>query len=498
MDSLRLLVQHVARAFYEPKYIILMDQLARNQVLKDDDLASRMGLQAKELNKLTAALVNHKLVKIYRRNELKEGAMRAVGRQYFYIDYKHFCDVVKWRVAEMRRLIDKDLRNELDTKGYICPQCNQSYTPLDVDRLVDFVTGIFHCEVCQAELIDNENADNVRGSQDRMQRFNRQMAWIREGLRKSEEMILPAFDVEKYVRENFTEVDKETEDDGLKIAGGRHALDEGIGIVIQTDKDEATKKEEREREAEAKRQQNQMPSWHLKSTISGDLTALGIQQQAREAARLQSQAHILDSLTPTTPKTIDGLPSPADHQQQIPQPGLAGLPPNGMVDVKPVIDTKSDYYDQYYAQLEAGPSQDRSRSGSVGSFDEDIKPSIQELERATSNAAGGMTRSLKRSRSETPLEEGGGDGERGSKFLRASVDPLSRSGSASYPPTTGVNTPDNAENNGGAAAVGMEDDPLVSVNGIQMRYSAVTEDHHELMTPDEYTAYFEVYQLKSG
>jgi hypothetical protein len=47
----------------------------------------------------------------YRRNELKEGAMRAVGRQYFYIDYKHFCDVVKWRVAEMRRLIDKDLRN---------------------------------------------------------------------------------------------------------------------------------------------------------------------------------------------------------------------------------------------------------------------------------------------------------------------------------------------------------------------------------------------------
>lgn len=37
--------------------------------------------------------------------------MRAVGRQYFYIDYKHFCDVVKWRVAEMRRLIDKDLRN---------------------------------------------------------------------------------------------------------------------------------------------------------------------------------------------------------------------------------------------------------------------------------------------------------------------------------------------------------------------------------------------------
>jgi transcription initiation factor TFIIE subunit alpha len=62
------------------------------------------------------------------------------------------------------------------------------------------------------------------------------------------------FDVEKYVKENFMEVDRDGgEDDGLKIAGGRHALDEGIGIEIRTDKDEQTRKEEREREAEAKR-----------------------------------------------------------------------------------------------------------------------------------------------------------------------------------------------------------------------------------------------------
>ena len=34
-----------------------------------------------------------------------------MGRQYFYVDYKHFCDVVKWRVAEMHRVIDTGLRN---------------------------------------------------------------------------------------------------------------------------------------------------------------------------------------------------------------------------------------------------------------------------------------------------------------------------------------------------------------------------------------------------
>jgi len=81
---------------------------------------------------------------------------------------------------------------ELDNKGYICPQCGKQFSPLEVDKLVDFVRGTFICDVCSGELVDNENAENVRGSQDRMQRFNSQMRFIREGLRKSEEMVLPA------------------------------------------------------------------------------------------------------------------------------------------------------------------------------------------------------------------------------------------------------------------------------------------------------------------
>ena len=47
----------------------------------------------------------------HRQNELKEGAQRSVGRQYFYVDFQRFCNVVKWRVSEMRRRIDTGLRN---------------------------------------------------------------------------------------------------------------------------------------------------------------------------------------------------------------------------------------------------------------------------------------------------------------------------------------------------------------------------------------------------
>ena len=78
-------------------------------------------------------------------------------------------------------------------KGYICPQCKQSYSPLEVDKLMDFARNALICEICHAEVVDNENAESVLGSQDRMQRFNHQMRFIREGLQKSEAMILPAY-----------------------------------------------------------------------------------------------------------------------------------------------------------------------------------------------------------------------------------------------------------------------------------------------------------------
>lgn len=63
---------------------------------------------------------------------------------------------------------------------------------------MDFRMGMLICEICHAEVVDNENAESVLGSQDRMQRFNHQMRFIRVGLQKSENMVLPAFVVKSF------------------------------------------------------------------------------------------------------------------------------------------------------------------------------------------------------------------------------------------------------------------------------------------------------------
>ena len=171
---------------------------------------------------------------------------------------------------------------------------------------MDYSRNAFLCDQCTTspggphELIPNDDEEAARGSNDRMERFNYQTKFIREGLRKSEQMTLPAFDVAIWVKNNVVDADrqKQAANGGLKIAGadGKRE-DAGISVLMSVDKDEATRRREREAEADAKRQQNLMPSWHLKSTISNDLTALGVQAVHQQAnGRLTGNEAILSSL----------------------------------------------------------------------------------------------------------------------------------------------------------------------------------------------------------
>lgn len=105
------------------------------------------------------------------------------------------------------------------------------------------------------------------------------------------------------------------------------------------------------------RQQNIMPSWHTKSTISGDLTALGI-AAASHAASMQrsptsasvsgSNAAILESLNNPSARPI---PKAGPSSNAAILSGL-GKAPNGAIstetgvkvekDSKPVVDKQSD------------------------------------------------------------------------------------------------------------------------------------------------------------
>ncbi|KAH6917789.1 transcription initiation factor TFIIE alpha subunit [Coprinopsis sp. MPI-PUGE-AT-0042] len=499
-DTLRLLVQHVSRAFYEARFTIILDQLSRHPVLKDDELAGRVGLQPKELNKVIAVLANDALVKVFRQNELKEGAQRSVGKQYYYIDYEHFCNVVKWRIARMRHKIDHKLRNEIDNKGYICPQCKQAYTPLEADKLMDFSRGVFACEICQAELIDNENAASVQGSKDRMMRFNHQIRFIREGLQKSETMKLPKFDVAGWVQSNAVAEAEQRQKmnggpgaagggangvagHGLKVAGsGPSRAEEGVGIIMVREgdgDDEEKKRREREKEAEQKRTQNALPAWHLKSTITGDLTALGIKESNRTAAQHPMGDESLRGL---------GVSGPSRHRTTT----SAGTNGTVVKDATNGEDTKSnfdtDFYDRYYANLAAASTPGSSTFSvaptpnyGMGDEDEDRKPNVEYLQ--------SLNEYRKRSRSQEDI----GAGSKTPKIIRTDSLGSFAEEAVVNQMSMDVDAPQGQLEDGGAPG----DDPLVYVNGVPKALSLVTEEDHDLMTPEEYTTYFQVLEEHS-
>lgn len=161
-------------------------------------LAKALGVPIREMLQIANALVRDRLISVFRRSESKESGpsnyVRPIIKNYFYFDRKMFLDVVKWRIMRMRSQIDSVLRNELDNKGYMCPRCAKSYSTLDVANLLDPVEmKAFICDVpgCGSELVDNEVAEDVMRSRDRLRRFNEQCGPILDRLRRIDNFALP-------------------------------------------------------------------------------------------------------------------------------------------------------------------------------------------------------------------------------------------------------------------------------------------------------------------
>ena len=150
------------------------------------------------------------------------------------------------------------------------------------------------------------------------------------------------FDVAAWIKNNPSESDKNkaaAASGGLKVAGadGTRKEDEGVGVLMAMDKDESTRRMERDAEAEVKRQQNALPAWHLKSTITGDLTALGVKESAREAAAMAMNGSQLSNDDILKGLGVIGGPSRSQVNGTQAQPIEVASE-----DVKPVVNVESD------------------------------------------------------------------------------------------------------------------------------------------------------------
>ena len=143
----------------------------------------------------------------FRRNgpNVPEGQIRTKDVIYWYLDYREFANVTKYRLAMMRKQIDEKIKQEVGHRGYICPSCGKTFEALEIANLFDPASNLFTCDQCASEVVEhNATTDPTLGpaNQDRMQKFNMATAPIRDALKAVEGTTVPSLNIVAWIAQN--------------------------------------------------------------------------------------------------------------------------------------------------------------------------------------------------------------------------------------------------------------------------------------------------------
>lgn len=271
---------------------------------------------------------------------------------------------------------------------------------------------------------------------------------------------MPKVDIQDWIKKHPTIVPNADgdgqKDDGLAIAGAKPGVTQKqvYEVVLTAEDVGETERLARERAASARKEMNALPSWHTRSTITGELTAFG----------LKNIDHLASSGMSSYEERASKMQVDPEEQK------------NSLL--------------MYYANLEA--EEKASQAHSPMDVDEFGLPLPSGSRNSLVIPVAGRTidrtfsvTSLKR---KLELEDDGGSRNKHSRSTSYQSSPPSpiRSKSRDSSSTSSADgrtwqpsqetTPDGK-------------DPMVMVNGVSMPLSQVTDEHHEMMTPEEYEQY---------
>ena len=90
----------------------------------------------------------------------------------------------------MRRKIETEERDSTSRASFKCTACEKTFTDLEADQLVDFVTGEFRCSFCDAPVEEDESALPKTDSRLLLARFNEQIEPLYNLLREVDDIKL--------------------------------------------------------------------------------------------------------------------------------------------------------------------------------------------------------------------------------------------------------------------------------------------------------------------
>ncbi|XP_076308351.1 transcription factor IIEalpha [Tachypleus tridentatus] len=188
-NALKRLARMVMRGFYTIEHVIVVEMLIRNPCMKEDDLVELLKFERKQLRAVIAQLKNDRFVKMRLRMETGPDG-KATRQNYYYINYKVFVNVVKYKLDHMRRKIETEERDSTSRASFRCTVCEKTFTDLEADQLIDFNTNEFRCTYCNEPVEEDESALPKKDSRMILAHFNEQIESLYTLLREVEDIKL--------------------------------------------------------------------------------------------------------------------------------------------------------------------------------------------------------------------------------------------------------------------------------------------------------------------
>ncbi|KHO00907.1 transcription factor spTFIIE alpha subunit [Metarhizium album ARSEF 1941] len=266
MDLAVTLIKSVLRAFYPTRDILVMDALIIHEA---------PGLESPSAT-YSASLIDRTR---HTRSELRDGNPRPSNRTWYYINYRHTIDAIKWRVYT----IDKEVQGAPvpanEKKEYFCGFCKAEWTAMEV--LDSVGPNGFLCHRCHHTL--TFEADRTSTGHEQSTRLNDQFKFISELLPKIDAVHIPECDFDRALAKARPVIRDATHQRAATIAvesgtnrpmavkGLTNTGPQSIAVNISTsDGPSAAEKDAEKSRKEKIAKQNALPSWMSNSTVTGE------------------------------------------------------------------------------------------------------------------------------------------------------------------------------------------------------------------------------------
>uniref|UniRef100_A0A1B6E3X9 General transcription factor IIE subunit 1 n=1 Tax=Clastoptera arizonana TaxID=38151 RepID=A0A1B6E3X9_9HEMI len=285
-SSLKELARLVVRGFYSIEDSLIIDMLIRNPCMKEDDICELLKFERKMLRARITTLKSDKFIQVRLRMETgADGKAQKVN--YYFINYKTFVNVVKYKLDLMRKRMETEERDATSRASFKCPQCSKTFTDLEADQLFDFATEEFRCTHCREVVEEDQSAIPKKDSRLLLAKFNSQLEPLYillrqvEGIRLAPEVLEPepvdinvirGLDMKRHV--------------GLRPPGEHWSGEatRGQGFAVQETKVDVTIGESDRGMEEVSRKER--PVWMIESTVvSSNIqndTIIGVNDEAEK------------------------------------------------------------------------------------------------------------------------------------------------------------------------------------------------------------------------